>query len=169
MSRGRSVQQFLEVLRLPVELPFFSNDGVPIFVLNWSFRSPIFTAQLTGGIIPLLHVSTLSGFFCLLCQAIDVVLSSPGALPCRGGEACLPLRPPEVYRREPYAPGRFDHARLVCGRGSDKTAPWTYSLRVGREASFLNAENKSSCRNANERPYKRFLIWERKDPQLEEG
>ena len=56
-----------------VELPFFSNDGLPIFVLNWSFRSSIFTAQ-PGDIIELLHVSTARGFFCLLCQAINVDL-----------------------------------------------------------------------------------------------
>ena len=55
------------------ELPFFSNDGLPIFVLNWSFRSSIFTAQ-PGDIMQLLHVSTASGFFCILCQAIDVEL-----------------------------------------------------------------------------------------------
>ena len=59
------------MLRPPIELPFFSNDGLPIFVLNWSFRSSIFTAQL-GDIMQLFHVSTASGFFCLLCQAIDV-------------------------------------------------------------------------------------------------
>ena len=61
------------MLRPPIELPFFSNDGLPIFVFNWSFRSSIFTAQ-PGDIMQLLHVSTASGFFCILCQAIDVEL-----------------------------------------------------------------------------------------------
>lgn len=69
-----SVQQVLEVLRPPFELPIFSHDGPPIFVFNWSFRSSIFTAQFPGGVIQLLHASTVSGFLCLLCQAIDVVL-----------------------------------------------------------------------------------------------
>ena len=54
--------------------PSLSNDGLPVFVLNWSFRSSIFTAQLPGSIIQLLQVSTVSSFLCLLCQAVDVVL-----------------------------------------------------------------------------------------------
>ena len=34
--------------------------------------------------------------------------------------------------------------------GSDKIAPWSSRLGVGREASFLTLENKFSYRKANE-------------------
>ena len=30
----------------------------------------------------------------------------------------MPLRPQELCRREPWAPGRFNYAGLVCGRGA---------------------------------------------------
>ena len=47
-----------------------------------------------------------------------------GGVPCRGGEACVTLRSPELCRREPCTPGRSNHARLVCVvRVQTKAAP----------------------------------------------
>ena len=45
-------------------------------------------------------------------------------MPCRGGEACATLRPPGLCRREPCAPGRFNHAGSVCAvRVQTKATP----------------------------------------------
>ena len=64
----------------------------------------------------------------------------------------MPLRPPELCRRKPCVPGRFNHAGLVCGRGVRQKSTLVLQIRgVGREASFLTPENKVSYRNANER------------------
>ena len=41
----------------------------------------------------------------------------------------LAIRPQEVCRREPWAPGRFNHAGLVTGEGPDKSS--TLVLQVG--------------------------------------
>ena len=41
------------------------------------------------------------------------VLPSPGAVPWRGGEACVTLWLQEQWRQEPIAPGLFNYARLV--------------------------------------------------------
>ena len=53
------------------------------------------------------------------------LLTSPplGGVPCRGGEACVTLRPPGLCRREPCAPGRSNHAGLVCAVRVQTKAP----------------------------------------------
>ena len=55
----------------------------------------------------------------------------PGALPCRCGDDCVLLRPPELCWRELRAPDRFNHAvrDWSAGEASDKTS--TLALQVG--------------------------------------
>ena len=44
-------------------------------------------------------------------------LSFLGGVPCRGRESCVPLWSSQLYRREPCAPGRSNHAGQVCRWG----------------------------------------------------
>ena len=50
----------------------------------------------------------------------------------------------------------------------EETTPWSSKLGVGHVASFLTTGNKSSYSKYQRENYKRFLLWERKDLQLEE-
>ena len=77
---------------------------------------PLTSAQLD-------HLFCLDSFSAVL---LHVVLGRPprGGVPCRGGKAFVTLRPPGLCRREPCAPGRSNHAGLVCAvRVQTKAAP----------------------------------------------
>ena len=89
---------------------------VPLSVLVAVKKGRLFVTFLTMSPATQAIAVTKTGCKTLTVTVTGTSLLPPGALRCRGAEACVPLRPPELCRRQPCAPGRFNHAGWVCGR-----------------------------------------------------